>query len=289
MKTVLITGATGLVGTHLMRTLPSDYDKFLAPNHRFLANLTSDYPKADVIIHAAGYAQPSMFLKDPMGTIGVNTLTTKRLLDSLNPGGTFLFCSSVSVYSGISGPMFEDSIGTTTPQHERSCYIESKRCGEAIVSAYRRQGVNAMVARLGTTYGPGGKLREGRAINDFITQALIRKKIVLQDKGSAVRTFCYVDDAVEMLWAIANKGTQEVYNVASPFFYSYVEIAKIIADKTKAELVIPPTGNWMVGAAQEDYMDTSRVRREFNKYQFVNIENGLGATIAWQKNLQGIK
>jgi nucleoside-diphosphate-sugar epimerase len=66
---------------------------------------------------------------------------------------------------------------------------------------------------------------------------------------------------------------------------SFREIAEIIAKKTGAELIIPATNNGLLGAAQEDYMDTSRMRREFNKYQYMSLENGLAATIAWQKQL----
>jgi UDP-glucuronate decarboxylase len=285
VKTILITGATGLIGSNLLHMAPKDCT-ILTPSHDFLRNPLSIYPSADAIIHAAGYSQPSLFLQDPMSTISVNTAMTRRLLDSLKGGGTFLFCSSVSVYNGCSGPAFENSIGTTTPQHERSCYIESKRCGEAIVNNFRRRGGKAMVARLGTTYGPGSKRHAGGAISEFIQQALTKKKIVLRDDGTAVRTFCYVEDAAEILWAIVNKGTQEVYNVASPFFYSFREVAEIIAQKTKAELEIPITNkDSLAGASQQDYMDTSRMRREFNKYQYVSLENGLAATIAWQKEL----
>lgn len=146
-KVLTITGSTGLVGSHFVATAPTGLDIF-APSHQSLADSSIPLPPADIIIHAAGYGQPSLFTFNPIDTIRVNTDTVIRLLESLKPGGSFLFCSSTEVYNGLLIPASETDIGTTTPQHIRSCYIEGKRCGEAVVNAFRNWGVRASSARI---------------------------------------------------------------------------------------------------------------------------------------------
>lgn len=282
MKTITITGSTGLIGSHLIATAPSGFEIF-APSHQCLANPRMPIPSANIIIHAAGYGQPSLFMTDPVDTIRVNTDTTIRLLESLKPGGSFLFCSSTEVYSGLLHAASEDEIGTTTLQHERSCYIEGKRCGEAIVNAFRSREVRAMSARIALAYGPGTKQYDVRAISQFIEQALTKKEIILRDKGEAVRTLCYVRDTVEIMWNIIEKGTQAVYNVGGPTVASIAQIAAIIARKTGAKLTIPDIESGLKGAPQEVRVDFTRIRTEFGKTNYVSLEDGLQTTIDWQR------
>lgn len=282
MKTVTIAGATGLIGSHLIATAPTNFNIY-APSHECLASSWIPLPSADIVIHAAGYGQPSLFMADPIDTIRVNTDTTIRLLRSLNPGGSFLFCSSSEVYNGLSELASEDDIGTTTPQHIRSGYIEGKRCGEAIVNAFRSKGVRAMSARIALAYGPGTKQHDVRVISQLIEQALVNGEIRLRDKGEAVRTLCYVRDTVEIMWNIIEKGTQAVYNVGGPTVVSIAQIATIIADKTGAKLVIPQIESSLAGAPQEVRVDFTRIMTEFGKTNYVSLEDGLQNTIDWQR------
>ena len=93
-------------------------------------------------------------MANPAATIKVNTTATATLLQKLRPGGAFLFLSSSEIYSGLKKSLVNESdIGTSTPLHPRSSYIEGKRCGEAICNAYRAQGVRAVSARLALAYG----------------------------------------------------------------------------------------------------------------------------------------
>jgi len=281
MKTVLIVGSSGLIGSHLVSEMPDfDFDREL-----YLSSRGTILPKADIIIHAAGYASPGQFMADPIETIRVNTELTIRLLESLNPGGTFLFCSSTEMYHGLSHPAHEDEIGTTTPSHPRSCYIESKRCGEAIVNAYRSKGVRAISARVALAYGPGAKKNDKRAISQFIDSALTTGRIVLKDRGEAVRTLCYVSDTVSMLWDIALRGQQAVYNVGGTSVVSIVELASMIARKTGAELFVPDTDDNPIGAPQDVKIDLTRVREEFGMTDYVSLSDGLDRTIAWHRSL----
>ena len=195
-KSILITGASGLIGTYFLACLKvlsekkkigkitaicnSQYPVYLndlvnypeieiiigdLTNYEFLPKM----PMADYIIHAAGYGQPGRFMENPIKTLKLNTETTFCLFDKLKKDGKLLFLSTSEVYSGLTNPPHKESeIGSTNTTHPRSCYIEAKRCGEAICNAYRTKGVKAKSARLSLAYGPGTKQNDLRVINSFI-------------------------------------------------------------------------------------------------------------------------
>jgi UDP-glucuronate decarboxylase len=303
-KTVLVTGATGLLGTHILAVLALLNQagfgiKVLGQCHSFPAEHTeeiairggirlsigeAEYGKADVIIHAAGYAQPAVFTANPAQTLKLNTTLTQELLEyHLKPRGKFLFTSSSEVYSGLDGRLVsESSIGTTTPLHPRACYIEGKRCGEAIVNAYRSTGVDAKSVRLGLTYGPGTRKHDQRAMSTFIEQALTTGKIELKYSGLETRTFCYVSDAVEMMFQVLLHGKQAVYNVGGGTITCMGQIASSISRITKAPLTFSIAGGEIEGAQAVD-MNTYRVQSEFGKKNFIGLEEGLKRTIDWQR------
>ena len=305
-KTVLVTGATGLLGTHLLATLALLKDRgmrmrVIGHYHSHPALYTfqirdrggpgfylAEHPDefADVIIHAAGYAQPSVFTKKPAETIRINTTWTQSLLKTwLKPNGKFLFVSSSEVYSGADYGfcVCEESIGVTSPiYHPRACYIEGKRCGEAITNAYRESGVDAKSARLGITYGPGTRVNDQRAMCQFIRQALIEKRIDMKYSGDQAQSFCYIRDAVEMMWQILLHGTYPVYNVGSPFMTSMSEIAKRIAIITGAELHFPTVESEMPGS-RGIRMSVAGAEMEFGKLPYVGLEEGLNRTVDWNR------
>ena len=280
-KTVMVTGSTGLIGRAIQQSLIGvSHGGVYHVSHNQL-NAPYDLPRVDYIIHAAGYGVPSLFTKYPIATIEVNTHTVIRLMQLLKPGGSFLFCSSSEVYKGFNGVATENDIGTTTPQHPRACYIEGKRCGEAIVKAYRDAGFQAKIARINLAYGPGTKAHDGRVLNQFIEQALTTGKIQPRDNCSVVPTYCYIDDMVEMLWNILLHGTQDVYNVGGIDTLPLSNLAKLIGKLTGAEVIIPdgPQGTPFVT------MDISRYCSEFNKREFVTLRQGISATIEYQRKL----
>jgi len=281
-KTIIITGATGLIGRNLVATAPPG--DIFQPSHIDLMDF-KELPRADIIIHAAGYAQPSRFLADPVGTLKVNTAVTGHLLNHLNPGGSFLFCSSAEVYNGLMHPGKEEEIGTTTPQHIRACYIEGKRCGEAIVNAYRSKGIRAASARIAHTYGPGAQPGDTRAMSQFIDQALLTEKIELRDTGGVIRTFCYVSDTVNMLWDIVLRGTQNVYNVGGESDITIWGLAQMIADKTNSKLSAPFSDAVDTGAPFEILIDLTRIQDEFGKRNYIDLDKGLDYTINWHRSL----
>jgi len=310
-KTILLSGASGLIGTYFLACLSwlqkcgikikvyalvfSNLTLYTKENFKNngleiikidLADFDeySRLPKADVIIHTAGYAQPIRFMTDPVSTLQINISATAALLKRLRNNGNFLFLSSSEVYSGLDRPPFsENDIGTTTPSHPRSSYIEGKRGGEAICFAYHSVGVNAISIRLGDTYGPGTRKHDKRAINSFIEKAITNKKIELLDSGSSVRTFFYVSDAVELMFKILLNGEKPLYNLGGYSTLTIAELAKKIAEIMDVPIVIPSAKNGVSGAPRDLCLDLTRIETEFGKPEYVSLDEGLRATIEWQK------
>lgn len=317
-KRILITGASGLIGTYLLayfvllarqgnqaEIIALSHSKLSGPLRELIAegSIThhqidlADYrqytklPPTDLTIHAAGYAQPSLFMANPAATLSINVASTLALLEKVAADGTFLFLSSSEVYCGAVGsPCQEDSCGTSTPYHPRASYIEGKRSGEAACAAFHAQGLRAIAARLGDIYGPGTRPHDQRALNSFIEQALTKGQITLRDQGAALRSYCYVTDAVETLLKILSHGREHVYNVSAPIFTSIRELALTIGKLSGATVAFPPTASQAVpGAPPALELDLSRIDKEFHKTDYLSLEQGLIRTIRWQQDLYAME
>jgi nucleoside-diphosphate-sugar epimerase len=314
-KTVLITGASGIVGTHLLYALhhcqtvlglPVQVVGVVRRTPAHLAPLSSagrlrflegdlvephflgGLPEADFIVHAATYGQPGRFLAEAAGTLRLNTTVTFALLERLRPGGGFLFLSSSEVYSGLGGPPFtEDQIGTTGPTHPRACYIEGKRCGEAICQAHRDKGAAVRAARLSLAYGPGIRPGDQRVLHSFIERGLREGVIRLRDRGEARRTYCYVADAAHMLWRILLEGKQLLYNVGGTSRTTIAELATLVGGLLETPVVFPAPAEagGAAGAPDEVCLDLTRFREEFGAPDYLPLSEGVARTIAWQRSL----
>jgi nucleoside-diphosphate-sugar epimerase len=312
-KTILITGASGLLGTYFLATLA--HLKLSGVQLKAIAQVRSEpaphtaeiiqragfqlaqvdvaahaeccsLPRADVIIHSAGYAQPLVFMAHPAATYQLNTAATITLLQKLQPCGAFLFLSSTEIYNGITNTLVtEADIGTTNPAHPRACYIEGKRGGETICHAFRNQGIHATAVRLAMTYGPGTRKGDKRAMNSFIEQALCHGRIDLMDAGKAIRTYCYVSDAVELMWQAALHGTQPIYNIGGHSTVTIGELARLVGQIVGVPVAFPAQSAEVAGAPQEVRLDLTRAETEFKKTTYLGLEDGLRATVEWQRQL----
>ena len=278
MKHLIITGAYGLVGSNF--TFPSDWKIT-----RIKFNEIPDCEPADYIIHAAGYGQPSKFTNDKIATIAVNTTTTIELFKKLKKDGTFLFVSTSEVYSGATPPYKETDIGTTTPEHPRACYIEAKRCGEAICHAYQEQGYNVKIARLGLGYGAGTKKGDGRVLHQFIERALEDYNVFsCMGDGSATRNYIYIKDATYLMFKILTEGKQTVYNVGGIEKVSIKGLGQMIAELTGKIFVTTPDNRSIKEAPQDVQLAMWNTLGEF-PIAFTPLFEGLKETIKWQKSL----
>lgn len=284
METLVITGAFGLVGTAICDILERDYPNIEV--YKVKCDDLSGIPyESDYIIHAAGYGQPLKFSEDKVKTIEINTRGTARLLSSLKSKGKFVFVSTSEVYSGTPSPHKETDIGSTTPQHPRACYIEGKRCGEALCTVYRDKGYDVKVARLALAYGPGTKKGDTRVLNQFIEQALTKGEIILMDKGEAKRTYCYVEDAAEMIINILFSGKKPVYNVGGMSETSIIDLANTIGMMTKSNVIVGD--KTLEGSPDSVKLDMNNTLSEFPR-PFYSMYDGLTKTIEYQKKLYGI-
>ena len=310
-KNVLITGASGLIGTYMLYSLlhwnvaSSDKIHISLVTHRELpAHLReleqnpavtiyrgdlADYhffaslPNFDCIIHAAGYGQPGLFMENQIKTIRINTMATDLLLDHLTSTGRFLFVSTSEVYSGsVETPYRETTTGATMPDHMRACYIEGKRCGEAICHAYMRSDKTIKIGRVSLAYGPGVRKTDKRVLYNFIEKGL-HGSIQMMDAGRAKRVYCYVSDTVSLLWNILLRGKEHTYNVGGMSHTTIAELANLIGENLQVPVVFPEEEQGMRGAPGEVFVDMNRAISEFGKKEFVSLRDGLKRTIEWYR------
>ena len=308
-KEVLLTGSSGLFGTYILYTLHELYRRGTGPQkvyaviHRtvpphlqdlencswldFIQGDLSDgdfcesLPTADAIIHASGYGQPGKFLEAPVSALRQNTIATFTLIGKLKAGGKFLFVSSGAVYAeNPKAEYMETDISFATVEHPRICYIEGKRCGEAICELYRREGKNIKIVRPSFTYGPGVRMDDVRVLYEFIRKGM-SGVISMRDQGKGIHIYENILDAVEEMWNVLLHGRQSVYNLAGHSEISIYELAQKIGASLGAEVVRPAEDNTVPGAMMKQRVNSDRVEQEFGKQNFVSMDAGLDRTIAW--------
>ena len=313
-KSILVTGASGLLGVYIVSCLkqlkleyniniycwikselePYFVELFNSDCNIIQGDITdpssfSKLPMFDFIIHSAGYGQPDIFLQNQIKTIQINTTATINLFDKMSPEGTFLFVSSSEVYNGLDKlSVTEDEIGVSNTNNARACYIESKRCGESICHIYKNMGRDVKIIRLSLAYGPGTKQYDTRVVSSLIQKSLLTGSIELRDNGDAIRTYCYISDVIEMLWNIMLRGKDVVYNVGGTTTFSILELANRISEKTNKPVILPETNGRLIGSPKIVNISINKYVSEFNKINFVGLDQGLLNTINWQKHIYAV-
>lgn len=323
-KTVLITGANGLIGTYLIYMLhlanihknaginiiavskspPGSHLKdIFSENYTFYAadlntpDVNCFEEKADYIIHGATYAQPKKFILNYHDTIHLNTTVTEKLLKKAKQdNATILFLSSSEVYGNPDEehiPTREDFPGLCSPVDVRAIYSESKRMGETLCFAYRNfEGVNAKVARISMTYGPGIGLKDERVLAHFMRQALYENRITMLDDGSKVRTFCYIADCVLMLLYIMLYGKDFVYNVGGKDNITIRALAEeicLLTGSTLSQEIAEKENLKDVKVSPKMVkLDITKVLTEFPLPPFKPFREGLARTIDWNRQQYGL-
>ncbi|HTU57603.1 MAG TPA: NAD-dependent epimerase/dehydratase family protein, partial [Polyangiales bacterium] len=225
MSTALVTGGAGFVGSHLCDRLLRDGHQVIViddlstgsrenvahlmgrKDFRFvLHDVTSPYEvQADWIFHLACPASPIQYQRNPLKTLLTNVLGTLHGLSLASRiGARFLLASTSEVYGDPDvHPQVEEYRGNVNPIGPRACYDEGKRCAETLCFDHHREaGVDIRVARIFNTYGPRMAVHDGRVVSNFIVQALRGEDLTLYGDGQQTRSFCYVSDLVEGLYAL---------------------------------------------------------------------------------------
>ena len=298
MPTAVVTGGAGFLGSHLCDHLVSKGyrvicidnldtgslqnvehlrgDEFLFINQDVTLHLDIDEP-VDVVYHLAALASPIDYLRMPLHSLKVGSYGTHNALGLAKfKRARFLLASTSEVYGDPQvHPQPETYWGNVNPIGPRGVYDEAKRYSEAMAMAYHsQQGVDTSIARIFNTYGPRMRPSDGRAVPTFVRQALEGKPLTVFGDGTQTRSFCYVDDLIRGLVALAGSGEHLPVNLGNPAEFTLNELAEVVVRITasKSELVYEALP---VDDPQVRQPDITRARQLLGWEPEIQLEEGL--------------
>ena len=306
-KTVVITGGAGFIGSHLCdKLIQKDYkviclDNLITGRIENIKHLLKDnnfrFKKFNVtkyiaikgkvgyVLHFASLASPEDYLKFPIQTLKVGSLGTHNALGlTKEKRAIFMLASTSEVYGDpLVHPQPESYWGNVNPIGVRGCYDESKRFAEAITMAYHRlHHLNTRIARIFNTYGPRVRINDGRAIPNFIYQAINNKPITVYGSGRQTRSFCYISDLIEGIYKLMLAPVNEPVNLGNPHEFTILELVKLLIKLTasKSKIVYKPLPQ---DDPRQRQPDISKAKKVLNWQPDIELEEGLKRTISWFK------
>lgn len=307
-KRILVTGASGLIGSHLCERLLTDghevagVDNFFTSSRANIEHLMDDrrfelirhdvtfplYIEVDEIFNLACPASPVHYQRDMVQTIKTCVHGAINMLGLAKRLRARIFQSSTSEVYGDPEihPQREDYWGRVNPIGERSCYDEGKRCAEALFFAYRRQhNLPVKVGRIFNTYGPRMHENDGRVVSNFIMQALRNEPVTIFGDGGQTRSFCYISDIIDCMLAFMASPPDFTgpMNMGNPEEHTIREIADLILDMTgsKSKLVFRPLP---CDDPRQRRPDISLAGEKLGWSPRVPLREGLKKTIAYFEN-----
>ncbi|ATZ61234.2 MAG: SDR family oxidoreductase [Methanosarcinales archaeon Met12] len=306
---ILVTGGAGFIGSHLCEKLLDDghkvicLDNLCTSDKKNIVNLLNNknftYLQHDItepltlkenidyLFHLASPASPVDYQNMPIETLLVGSSGTHNTLElAKEKDAVFLLASSSEVYGDPKiHPQREDYWGNVNPVGPRSCYDEAKRFAEALTMAYyRKHAMDVRIVRIFNTYGPRMKKDDGRAIPNFITQALANVPITAYGDGSQTRSFCYISDMVDGIckMVFSNKAGGEIINLGNPDEITILELTKRIKKLTgsSSQIVFKELP---IDDPKRRCPDISRARKILGWEPKVDLDVGLSNTIEWFK------
>jgi dTDP-glucose 4,6-dehydratase len=298
----VITGGAGFLGSHLcdlllergwdvlcMDNLVTGSDSNVGhllphPKFRFVRQDVTRYIEVagpvDAVLHFASPASPPDYLKLPIQTMKVGALGTHNALGlALAKKSKFLIASTSECYGDPEvTPQPETYWGRVNPIGPRGVYDESKRFAEALTMAYHRyHGVDTRIVRIFNTYGPRMRLNDGRALPNFLYQALTGEPITVYGDGKQTRSFCYVSDLLEGIYRLLESDEHDPVNIGNPHEITILEFAERVRALvgSKVPIVFRPLPQ---DDPKQRCPDIAKARRILNWEPKINLEEGLKKT-----------
>jgi dTDP-glucose 4,6-dehydratase len=301
----VVTGAAGFLGSHLTDLLISrghrviGIDNFVTgsvdniahlggnPNFKFIQQDVTEFlflkDDVDYVWHFASPASPIDYLELPIQTLKVGSLGTHKALGLAHyKKARFLIASTSEIYGDpLVHPQTEEYWGNVNTIGPRGCYDEAKRFAEALTMAYHREHkVETRIVRIFNTYGPRMRLRDGRVVPAFVSQALTNKPITVFGSGSQTRSFCYVSDLIEGIYRLMMSNYDLPVNIGNPREMTMLEFAEQIVRATgsKSRIVFKPLPQ---DDPKQRKPDITKAKKHLKWEPQVPLAEGLKKTIAY--------
>ncbi len=301
----VVSGGAGFIGSHLCEALLNrgmrvlTLDNFITgspanlkplernPDFEFRRQNVNEHidieGDARYVLHFASPASPPQYDANPIHTLKVGTIGTMNMLGlAMAKNATFLLASTSEVYGDpLVHPQPETYWGNVNPIGPRGCYDEAKRCAEAFAMAYHRaHGVDTRIIRIFNTHGPRMQVSDGRAVPNFMAQALRGQPLTVYGDGTQTRSLCYVSDLIRGVLAVLEKGDELPTNLGNPHEVTMIQLAetviRISGSKSRIEHRDLP-----VDDPKQRRPDITRARTLLGWEPQVGLEDGLLRTLEY--------
>ena len=302
----MVSGGAGFIGSHLCEALLDRGISVLALDNLLTGSLDNlrgltdrpgfEFRKANVnepvlvdgdvryVLHFASPASPPQYDANPIHTLKVGTIGTMNMLGlSRAKGATFLLASTSEVYGDpLVHPQPESYWGNVNSIGPRGCYDEAKRCAEAFSMAYHRvHEVDTRIVRIFNTHGPRMQVEDGRAVPNFMAQAIRGEPLTVYGDGSQTRSLCYVSDRVRGVIAALERGDELPVNLGNPHEVTVLELAQTIVRIAGSKSEIDHRKDLPVDDPKRRRPDITHARSLLGWEPEVSLEDGLSRTLEY--------